>query len=156
MHILNDFVSIALKTGGASSSIPHRLNNSSWSTSWLHIKKQCAAWVFEWAVERKHLVSCQGEHPEIISIIYHTDMLQRKNEAGNNTHRKIAYKRWNTLSVDINCTLETALFKGEQCKTWPFKGGGSYIVWENRLISLFRTAFFSLACLSTAQAFNTW
>lgn len=29
VHILNDFVSITVKTGGASSSIPHRLNNSS-------------------------------------------------------------------------------------------------------------------------------
>lgn len=60
-----------------SSAIPHRLNNSSRSTSLLHIKKQCATWVFEWAVERKQPVSCQGEHPEIISIIYHTDILQR-------------------------------------------------------------------------------
>lgn len=60
-----------------SSAIPHRLNNSSRSTSLLHIKKQCDAWVFEWAVERKQPVSCQGEHPEIISIIYHTDILQR-------------------------------------------------------------------------------
>lgn len=77
VHIYTDFISISVKTGGTSSSIPHRLNNSSRSTSLLHIKKQCTAWVFEWAVERKQPVSCQGEHPEIISIIYHTDILQR-------------------------------------------------------------------------------
>lgn len=77
-----DFISISVKMGGASSSIPHRLNNGSWSSSLLHIKKQCTTRVFEWAVERKQPVSCQGEHPEIISIIYCTDILQRRVRQG--------------------------------------------------------------------------
>lgn len=78
----HNFISISVKMGGTSNSIPHRLNNSSWSTSLLHIKKQCTTWVFEWAVERKQPVSCQGEHPEIISIIYRTDILQRRVSPG--------------------------------------------------------------------------
>lgn len=77
-HIHAGFISISVKMGGTSSSIPHRLNNSRWSASLLHIKKQCTAWVFEWAVERKTAVSCQGEHPEIISIIYRADIQQKE------------------------------------------------------------------------------
>lgn len=38
---------ISVRTGGTSSFIPHRLNNSSQSTSLLHIKKQCTTRVVE-------------------------------------------------------------------------------------------------------------
>lgn len=86
----------SVKMGDTSSCIPHRLNNSSWSTSFLPIKKQCTARGFEWAVERKQLVSCQGEHPEIISIIYHTDTLQRKMRQGVR-HTQWLAKRWNAF-----------------------------------------------------------
>lgn len=73
------FISISVKTGGTSSSIPHRLNNSRWSTSFLNIKKRLhAAWVFVWAVERKTAVSCQGERSEIISIIYGCNVQKRR------------------------------------------------------------------------------
>lgn len=77
------FISISVKMGGTSSSIPRRLNNSSWSTSFLHIKKRLhAAWVFVWAVERKTAVSCQGERSEIISIIYGCDVQKRRMQGG--------------------------------------------------------------------------
>lgn len=54
--IYADFISISVKMEGTSSSIPCRLNNSGWNTSFQHItkkKKLCAAWVFVWEVERK-------------------------------------------------------------------------------------------------------
>lgn len=85
-------ISASVKMGDASRSIPYRLNNSSSSASLLHIKKQCTAWGFEWAVERKQLVSCQGEHPEIISIIYHTDTLRRTMRLGATHTRRLPMK----------------------------------------------------------------
>lgn len=78
------FISISVKMGGTSSSIPHRLNNSRWSTSFLNIKKKRlhAAWVFVWAVEGKTAVSCQGERSEIISIIYGCNVQKRRMQGG--------------------------------------------------------------------------
>lgn len=115
---------------GTSNSIPHRLNNSSWSTSLLHIKKQCATWVFEWAVERNQPVSCQGEHPEIISIIYCIDILQgRAKQETISTWRLHSRLGW-------SCTLICKLNKGivfiwKGCKTSSFKGVSYIYSWGN-------------------------
>lgn len=133
VHIYTDFISISVKTGGTSSSIPHRLNNSSRSTSLLHIKKQCTTWVFEWAVERKQPVSCQGEHPEIISIIYRTDILQRGVRQGTISAWRLHLKRWKISpgtvwccilisSVGANCTRKIVFSGAVGCKTSSFKG----------------------------------
>lgn len=93
------FISISVKMGGTSSSIPHRLNNSCWSTSFLHIKKRLhAAWVFVWAVERKTAVCCQGERSEIISIIYGSNVQKRRMRGGDSQYLRNAKRRWNVIS----------------------------------------------------------
>lgn len=129
----------SVKRGDTSNSIPHRLDNSSSSTSLLHIKKQCAAWGIEWAVERKQLVSCQGEHPEIISIIYHADTLWRKMRRGVTRTRRLRTEgeapsrvlqiRW---EKQLFCFVLVFFgFKG-MCPTWPSKG----CIWINAQILL--------------------
>lgn len=111
-------ISTSVKMRDTSSSIPHRLNNSSSSTSFLHIKKQCTVWGFEWAVERKQLVSCQGEHPEIISIIYHTDTLQRKMRRG--TTRT----RWLRIKGEVHSRMLQVVQRKLFCFFFLFKQNG--------------------------------
>lgn len=119
-------ISTSVKRGDTSSSIPHRLDNSSSSTSLLHIKKQCAAWGIEWAVERKQLVSCQGEHPEIISIIYHADTLWRQTRRGVTRTRR-RRRKGEARSRVLQIRQKTALLGGffgfrRMCPAWPSKG----------------------------------
>lgn len=115
-------ISTSVKRGDTSSSIPHRFDNSSSSASLLHIKKQCTAWGIEWAVERKQLVSCQGEHPEIMSIIYHADTLWRKMRRGvTRTGRLRAKGEARSRMLQIRREKQLFCFEG-MCPTWPSKG----------------------------------
>lgn len=130
-------ISTSVKRGDTSSSIPHRLDNSSSSTSLLHIKKQCAAWGIEWAVERKQLVSCQGEHPEIISIIYHADTLWRQTRRGVTRTRR-RWRKGEARSRVLQIRREKKLFWGfflvfDECAPHGRLRG---CIWINAQISL--------------------
>lgn len=54
-----------------------RLDYSSWCISLLYFKNN-EPLVFEWAVESQESVSCQGESPEVINIIYCDDTSAKK------------------------------------------------------------------------------
>lgn len=64
--------------GCTSRSVSHILNNSSLKYLNAAHQKWMPPRVFEWAVERKQQVSCQGEHAEIINIINCTDTVRRR------------------------------------------------------------------------------
>lgn len=141
LHIHAGFISMSVKMEGTSSSVPHRLNNSSWSASLLHIKKQHTTWAFEWAVERKQPVSCQGEHPENYEHFLPGWHAAETNDSRKNKYLKTAYKRWNIISGGAHCTWKT-VFWGRGAKRGHLRG--CILSYED-----FFSIFFSLRLLKS-------